>query len=65
MPLGFLSENRPNVPSPVVIIVPTGYPVPVSGVYQSSEGQEQRFDAGTRATANLEGNPTRWSYLRQ
>ncbi len=64
MSIGFLPAVPPEMPPPIIVIVQTGFPIPLSGVYLSSEGQAQRFDAGTRATANLDGTRTRWSYVR-
>jgi hypothetical protein len=64
MAIGFLPRIPEHRSRPIIVEIQTGYVIPLSGVYVSTDGHEQRFDAGTRATADLTGNSTRWSFLR-
>lgn len=64
MGMGFVQSRTDPSIRPIVIEIQTGFPIPMSGVYQSEVGHQQRIDAGTRAPADLDGNPTRWSFVR-
>lgn len=64
MAIGFIPVVSEPHSRPIVIEIQTGFTIPLSGVYESINGHKQRIDAGTRAPADLDGNVTRWSFLR-
>lgn len=49
---------------PIQITIQTGYMVPLGGVYRATNGHVQRLPVGTPAPGDLDGFPTRWTYIK-